>query len=164
MTRILIVMRHAKSSWDDMMLADHDRPLNERGRASAVAMGDWLRLQGHMPDAAVSSTSLRTGETFMSLGLDIPVSYTRALYHAGPDVMLGVLKTQTAQCVLMLGHNPGIAEFADRLVQQRPSHPRFVDYPTCATCVIGFDAAAWNDIGWHTGQPIDFTIPREVMA
>lgn len=164
MTRTLILMRHAKSSWDDVTLPDHDRPLNDRGRASAKAMGDWLRAQGYRPDAAVSSSSARTVETFRNLGFDIPVEYTRALYHAGPEVMMDVLRDQSAQTVLLLGHNPGIADFSDRLVTHAPRHPRFADYPTCATCVIGFDADRWNQIGWRAGQPIDFAIPREVMA
>ncbi|WP_299627980.1 histidine phosphatase family protein [uncultured Tateyamaria sp.] len=162
MSRTLILMRHAKSSWDDITQPDHERPLNDRGRASARAMGDWLRAQGHIPDAATSSSSQRTGETFLGLGFDVPVQFTRALYHAGPEVMMEVLREQVGETVLMLGHNPGIADFADRLVQHAPPHPRFVDYPTCATCVIRFDAEAWNDIGWREGQPIDFAIPREL--
>lgn len=164
MTRTLILMRHAKSAWDNPNLADHDRPLNERGRASATAMGDWLRRKGHMPDAAISSSSTRTGQTFAGLGIDVPVSFTRALYHTGPEVMMDVLHAQDAPCVLMLGHNPGIAEFAARLVSRPARHPRFVDYPTGATTVIRFDVEGWNDIGWRDGQPIDFAIPREVMA
>ncbi|WP_299612583.1 histidine phosphatase family protein [uncultured Tateyamaria sp.] len=164
MTLKLILMRHAKSSWDSLELDDHDRSLNARGTASAQAMGDWLRQQGHVPQAAVSSSSERTGQTFLGLGFDVPVTFTRALYHAGPEMMMQVLQEQTAASVLMLGHNPGIADFADRIVAQAPPHPRFVDYPTCATTVITFDADRWNDIGWREGQPIDFAIPREVMA
>ncbi|MEL6466816.1 MAG: histidine phosphatase family protein [Pseudomonadota bacterium] len=162
MIRTLILMRHAKSSWDNPALPDHDRPLNARGTASAKMMGDWLRANGHAPNAAVSSSSERTGQTFLGLGFDIPVAFTRALYHAGPEMMMEVLQGQTAQTVLMLGHNPGIADFADRLVRQPPPHPRFADYPTCATTVIRFNVGSWTDIGWREGQPIDFAIPREV--
>ena len=163
MTVTLILMRHAKSAWDDPNLADHNRPLNTRGRNASVAMGDWLRARGHMPDAAISSSSTRTGQTFAGLGFDAPVSYTRTLYHAGPEVMLDVLRNQIVPCVLMLGHNPGIADFAGRLVTHPPRHPRFAEYPTGAITVIEFDATGWNDIGWRSGQPIDFAIPREVM-
>ncbi|WP_299723259.1 histidine phosphatase family protein [uncultured Tateyamaria sp.] len=163
MSLTLILMRHAKSSWDNPNLADHDRPLNPRGHASAAAMGDWLRAQGHVPDQVVSSSSTRTGQTFAGLGFVVPVSYTRTLFHAGPEVMLDVLRDQTSPCLLMLGHNPGIADFAQRLVAHPPRHPRFVDYPTGATTVIRFEAKGWNDIGWRSGQPIDFAIPREMM-
>ncbi len=163
MTRTLILMRHAKSSWDDPDLADHDRPLDQRGHDSAEAMGHWLRSKGHVPDAVISSSSTRTGQTFAGLDFDVPASYTRTLYHAGPEVMMDVLREQDAACVLMLGHNPGIADFADRLVAQPPRHPRFADYPTGAVAVIAFDVEGWGDIGWRSGQPIDFAIPREVM-
>ncbi|MEM6373144.1 MAG: histidine phosphatase family protein [Pseudomonadota bacterium] len=164
MTRTLILMRHAKSAWDNPALSDHDRPLNERGRASAAAMGDWLKARGHVPDTAVSSSSTRTGQTFGGLGFDCPVAYTRTLYHAGPEVMLDVLRNQSEPTVLMLGHNPGIADFADRLVERAPLHTRFADYPTCATAVITFQTDTWNNIGWREGQPIEFAIPREVMT
>ncbi len=164
MTRTLILMRHAKSSWDDPSLRDLDRPLNARGRASAMAMGAWLRDNGYAPEAAVSSNSKRTAETFEGLGFDIPVTFTSDLYHAGPDMMLEVLRAQSATTVLMLGHNPGIAEFAYRLVSTPPGHARFDDYPTCATCVIHFDTDAWTQTGWRSGQPVDFAIPREVIG
>ena len=163
MTLRLILMRHAKSSWDDLNLTDHDRPLNARGIASARVMGNWLRAQGHLPLGAVSSSSVRTGQTFLELGVDVPVTFTKALYHTGPQAMMQVLRQQSAQSVLMLGHNPGIADFANRIVTHIPAHPRFADYPTGATTVITFDAKGWNDIGWHEGQPIDFAIPRELV-
>lgn len=161
MTLTLILMRHAKSSWDDLKLADHDRPLNPRGLASARAMGDWLRQRGHVPQVAVSSSSERTGQTFLELGFNVPVTFTRALYHAGPEMMMELLREQSEPVVLILGHNPGIADFAGRVVSQAPVHPRFADYPTCATTVITFSAVRWSDVGWRTGDVADFTVPRE---
>lgn len=125
MTRTLVLMRHAKSSWANAALMDHDRPLNGRGKASARAMGAWLRQRDHLPDFAISSTSERTGQTFLELGIDVPVRFSRALYHAEASTMMMVLKEQTEQTVLMLGHNPGIGDFAERLVEQPPQHPRF---------------------------------------
>lgn len=163
MTRTLILMRHAKSSWDHPTLMDHDRPLNARGKASAHAMGDWLRRKGHVPEAAISSTSERTGQTFLRLAFDVPVRFSRALYHAGAETMMAVLKEQTEQTVLMLGHNPGIADFAERLVEQPPEHPRFLDYPTCATTIIRFDVDSWPEADWGGGLVVDFAVPREVM-
>ncbi|WP_299694551.1 histidine phosphatase family protein [uncultured Tateyamaria sp.] len=164
MSRTLILMRHAKSSWDAPDLVDHDRPLNNRGRASARAMGDWMRAHTYRPDVAVSSTATRTGQTFVGLGLTCPVSYTRALYHAGPEAMASVLNAQTASAVLMLGHNPGIAEFAARLVKQAPRHARFADYPTGATTVIRWDVEDWKSVRWGAGVVMDFAIPREILG
>ena len=164
MTRTLILVRHAKSSWQNKGLVDHERPLNDRGARSAAALGDWLRARNHLPTTVVSSDSTRTQETFRGLRLEVPVAFTRTLYHAGPEVMMDVLRGQEAASVLMLGHNPGIADFAARLVVQPPPHPRFDDYPTCATAVIRFDVAHWTDIGWRSGEVLDFVVPREVTG
>lgn len=161
----LILMRHAKSDWNHPHLGDHDRPLNKRGAASAKALGAWLRSKGYQPDQILSSSAERTGQTCAGLALpdDIPVTFTRALYLAEPETMLEVLRAATGRCVLMLGHNAGIAEMAERIVQAPPQNTRFADFPTGATVVVDFEAEFWNAIGWHQGQPIDFVIPRELM-
>ena len=162
MTRTLILMRHAKSSWDDFMLSDHDRPLNKRGIASARALGDWLCTKGYLPDCVISSTAMRTQETFEGLNLSVTPEYTRALYHAGAERMLDVLQGADGTCVLMLGHNPGIADFVERLVNASPAHPRFLDYPTGATTVTQFDVDNWRDVRFGQGTVQDFVIPREL--
>ncbi|MCR8826007.1 SixA phosphatase family protein [Pseudosulfitobacter koreensis] len=163
MTCTLILMRHAKSDWNHTDLSDHSRPLNPRGRDGATAMGHWLRDRGHVPDAALVSSATRTTETFQRLGFDVPVQNTGDLYMKSSDTMFGMLRKATAPVILMVGHNPGIGEMAWRLCATRPDHPRFADYPTCATLVVQFDAQGWNDIGWHTGQPIDFAIPGDIL-
>lgn len=164
MTRTLILTRHAKSSWDDPFPSDHDRPLNKRGRISAPAIGDWLRENGWRPDEVISSTATRTRETWDRMGLSAEtVRFTQSLYHASPDEMLNVLSGATQETVLMLGHNPGIAAFAHRIVREAPDHPRFYDCPTCATSVIRFDLNDWADIHWHSGQVLGFAIPRELL-
>lgn len=162
MTRRLILMRHAKSGWDSPARDDHARPLNARGRRAATALGGWLRKGGYVPDAILSSSSERTRETAARLGFDAPAEYTNALYLAGPRRMLAELAGANAQCVLMLGHNPGIAEFADLLVTRHPPHPRFLDYPTGATLVADFPISDWKDVGFGTGTVVDFIIPREL--
>lgn len=164
--RRLILMRHAKSDWSHAGLADHDRPLNKRGIASAAALGDWLRDKGYLPDQVLSSSAERTGQTLQGLNLH-PASethFSRALYHAGAEEMLAQLRAATGQCVLMIGHNPGICEFAHRLVNDVPGHPRFADYPTCATLVCDFDLAKWSELGWHQGLAVDFTVPRDLIG
>ncbi|NOE27769.1 histidine phosphatase family protein [Ruegeria sp. HKCCD6157] len=164
MTRILILTRHAKSSWDSPGLGDHDRPLNKRGRKSAPAIAAWLRHHGWLPDEVLSSTSTRTRETWDRMGLQADkVSFHSALYHADSKVMLRELSGATEPAVLMLGHNPGIADFANRLVRQPPNHIRFFDYPTCATTVMSFDISGWAEVRWQTGTVLGFTIPRELI-
>ncbi|MGA9434320.1 MAG: histidine phosphatase family protein, partial [Roseobacter sp.] len=122
----LILMRHAKSDWSHMGLSDHDRPLNARGKASAAALGEWLRAKENLPDQVLSSTAARTGQTLLGLGLTHAphIQFVSALYHAEARDMLEVLHLATDPCVLMLGHNPGICEMAHRLVDDPPLHDR----------------------------------------
>lgn len=164
MSLTLVLMRHAKSSWDDPALADHDRPLNPRGQRAAVALGDWLRDQGHMPEEALISTSARTRETFARLGLDLAPRELGEMYHAGPMRLIECLRKAHERCVLMIGHNPGLAEFAANIVEEPPQHNRFFDYPTCATLVARFERETWHDLTWSEGRLVDFVVPRELQT
>lgn len=162
MTRRLILMRHAKSDWGSRTLSDHARPLNPRGRRAARAMGDWLRQQGLLPDTALVSTAMRTRETWTRLGLGGKVRFSDALYHAAPEDILGELRGAFGANVLILGHNPGIAEFAALLLAAPPAHPRFDDYPTCATLVADFEIRSWADLRPGTGRLVAFVTPRDI--
>ncbi|MFA8386399.1 MAG: histidine phosphatase family protein [Pelagibaca sp.] len=160
----LILMRHAKSDWSASG-DDHGRPLNGRGRDSAPAMGRWLADRDWLPDEVLCSTATRTRQTLTLLGLpDTRTRFERALYLAEPDEIIDTLRSASGDTVLLLGHNNGIAECAQQLVADWPDHPRFADYPTCATSLIRFDAADWGDIRKGTGQCEGFAIPREVIA
>ncbi len=164
----LILTRHAKSSWDDPATPDHDRPLNERGRAAAAELGVWLASRGAIPGEVLCSDALRTRKTWSGVAPALPgtpiLNLKPALYHAGPDVMLAVLRNATDDCVMMIGHNPGIAEFAARLVAQAPLHDEFGRYPTGATLVVDFNAEAWADVAFGQGAVVDFVVPSEVLA
>lgn len=164
MTLTLILTRHAKSSWGDPGLPDHARPLNKRGRASAEAVGIWLKKKGVLPDQVLSSSSQRTRETYQRMALTArTTTFTDDLYHASASQILSELNHATGQTVLLLGHNPGMAEFAGQIVDQPPDHPRFADYPTCATTLIRFEAENWADIHWQDGKVLDFVVPRELV-
>ncbi|WP_322890505.1 MULTISPECIES: SixA phosphatase family protein [unclassified Yoonia] len=166
MTLTLILIRHAKSSWDDPFADDHARVLNARGRAAAPAISAWLAAQGHVPDVVLCSDAARTQET---AALILPhlapapdLQLVPALYHASPDTMLDLLQKQTARRIAMIGHNPGIAMFADGMIERRPAHPRFGDYPTCATCVIRFDADRWDRAAPRSGRCTAFITPADL--
>ena len=87
----LILTRHAKSSWDDPLTPDHDRPLNDRGKAAAADLGQWLASRDYVPDEVLCSDALRTRKTFSGMAPALPGSpvleLKPALYHAGPDVL-----------------------------------------------------------------------------
>lgn len=166
MTRRLILTRHAKSSWDDPLMSDHERPLNARGRGAAADLGGWLASRGYLPDTVLCSDAVRTRETWERIAPVLPtapeVTLKPSLYHAGPDVMLAVLRHATADTVMMIGHNPGIAEFAARIVASPPQHPAFSRYPTGATLVASFEIDGWDQLQFGTGATRDFTVPREI--
>ena len=159
--KTLIVLRHAKSSWDDPGQADHDRPLNDRGKRSSRALGDWLASRGYEPEEVLCSTSQRTRETWERVAvapLEVRphVRFEPALYQASPEKMLEVLRTAKAPTVMMLGHNPGIAEFAMTLPARPPLDPDFRRYPTAATLVVDFPVDDWAAIQPGQGSVMDF--------
>ena len=164
----LILTRHAKSSWDDPLTPDHDRPLNERGKAAAADLGQWLASRGYVPDQVLCSDAERTRKTFAGIAPALPGGLTMdlkpALYHAGPDVMLAVLRHAVGDVVMMIGHNPGIAEFAARLVAKAPHNAEFMRYPTGATLVVDFSIDSWAELEFGMGTVDDFIVPREIAA
>lgn len=166
MTRRLILIRHAKSSWDDPRLADHDRVLNSRGITACRLIGDWLAAHDHQPDEALVSDAARTQETWSRIAARLgPVPALRhepRLYHAGAEMMLTVLRGATGRTVAMVGHNPGIAEFAARLLRLAPDHGDFRRYPTGATLVADFAVADWGALVPASGEVVDFVTPREL--
>jgi phosphohistidine phosphatase len=166
-TLTLILTRHAKSDWGTPALPDYDRPLNDRGRRSAPVLGRWLAERGWRPEEVMLSGARRTVETWEGMAPVFdpapPVRVERRLYDAPAERMLAVLGTARAETVLLIGHNPGIGEFAQRLAIAPPSDPRFEDYPTGATTVFRFFRERWADIGWGEGEVVDFVTPRQLM-
>ncbi|MGR3760690.1 SixA phosphatase family protein [Roseobacteraceae bacterium NS-SX3] len=164
MTCTLILARHAKSAWDTSAPSDHARPLNNRGRRSAAALGTWLNGIGHVPDKVISSSARRARETYKLMALGAPASFTERLYQASSDVIFQELARAEQRKVMLLGHNPGLAAFAHAIVAQPPDHSRFDDYPTGATLVAEFAIGAWSELSWSSGKVIDFAVPRELLG
>lgn len=164
----LILIRHGKSSWSDPFADDHARVLNARGQAAARAIGGWLADHEYLPDMMLCSDAARTKQT---ADLILPALTPRPklqvspkLYHAAPDTILDRLTRETAQTIAVVGHNPGIGILAKFLVEDQPDHPRFGDYPTCATTVIDFAATQWAGLRHHHGQCVDFVVPRDLIG
>ncbi|WP_438955974.1 SixA phosphatase family protein [Cognatiyoonia sp.] len=162
MTKRLILIRHAKSGWDDPMMDDHQRVLTERGRKASATIGNWLRKMDYPPNRMLVSDAARTRETaellFGTLGCNASVDFKPALYHASPDTILDLILRESDDTIGVIGHNPGIAMLAHGLVQNRPAHRRFSDYPTCATTVIDFD----GDVRIGQGTCVDFIVPKDL--
>ena len=159
----LIVMRHAKSAWDDPLQADHDRPLNDRGRRAAPVIGAWLTAEGLTPDQVLVSSSRRTLETLAGLALGpVPALLLPALYHAHPAAILAALCDHgQGKTVLLLGHNPGLSEFVTRIAAAPLDHPRFNNMPTGAALVATLDVADWAQTDWGMAKAQRFVTPRD---
>jgi phosphohistidine phosphatase len=118
--RRLFLLRHAKSAWPEGV-ADHDRPLADRGRRDAVAVGRWLAANGVGPDLAIVSTAQRARETWEAvaaqLGSTREVRVTDEVYDAGAGDLLDVLRDvpEESPRVLVVGHNPGMERLAGLL-------------------------------------------------
>ncbi|MAI58800.1 MAG: phosphoglycerate mutase [Rhodobacteraceae bacterium] len=159
----LILMRHAKSDWN-LPVSDHNRDLNERGRTSAKAMGKWLKELDFIPEQALVSTSKRTRKTFEYLSIKPKrLEFIKKLYHPSVYALLNTLKGANGQTVLIISHNPAIAEFAENLAIKSPNHKLFYKYPTCATWVAELEIKSWEEVQFGTARTLEFGIPREVI-
>ena len=159
--RRLILTRHAKSAWDDPSLEDFDRPLNDRGRRSARLLGDFMASRGYEPEEVICSPSKRTRETWEQVaaaGLEVrpELRLDDRLFHATPATLLEVLRGATESTVMIIGHNPGIAEFAASLPARPPMDPEFRSYATAATLVVDFQIDNWADLRPGEGSVLDF--------
>ncbi len=145
-------MRHAKSSWDDPGVADHDRSLAPRGRKAVRRLREYLAQLAPRPGLVLCSSSRRTRETLdgilPALGHDVPIEIDRELYGADADQLLTRLRRidDDIACVLMIGHNPGMADLIDLLVDHDDG-PAGEPFPTAAVAVLSFGGR------WQTLEP-----------
>lgn len=154
-------MRHAKSSWDDASLSDHQRPLNKRGRKASDMVARALVARGYAPDVIWASDAARTLETAKHLIRIIPgaqtVLHNPALYHASANTMMTIMQREPEPegRVMILGHNPGMAELYNHFTGQ------YHGFPTGACAVFKrIGKAPWHDAsGWRA---IDMVLPREL--
>jgi len=141
MTRLLIVMRHAKSDWDSGATSDFDRPLARRGERDAPRMGRWLREQRYIPQHIVSSPAARARETTIrvvkELGLQqAAVDWNRALYEADVEDLLEVIANCDAPTTLLIGHNPGLEALVRYLARPATLPPEPKVMPTAGVIVL----------------------------
>jgi phosphohistidine phosphatase len=169
--KILTLLRHAKSGWDDPVARDFDRPLNKRGRRAAVTVGRAMQAEQMAFDAVIASPAVRVVETLQDIGDGYgnalePV-HDADLYLASPAILLDRIQhvDDSVQRLLVVGHNPGLEQLAMMLSGADRSGllGELEDkYPTATVAVIEFHVDRWADVAKGGGTLIRFMRPRDL--
>lgn len=159
----LILMRHAKSGWDDERLRDHERPLAPRGERDAPRMAERLAKRGERPSLYLSSSAkraLRTAELVAAV-LQPPPGVLRVeprLYLAEPAAILDVIKQQddAHDSMIVFGHNPGFTDLANLLL------PRLAldNLPTAGVVALDCNTSSWRDVSPATATLVHLDYPK----
>ncbi len=166
-----MLLRHAKSSWDDPLLDDFDRPLAKRGRKAAKQAGQWLKRHGVAPALILCSASARTRETLdlvlPALRSEPQIAYERRLYLADADDLLARLQeiADEVPSVLLIGHNPGMQDLALALAPTRMRRERrrlAEKFPTAAVAWFRSGAKSWSDIRPNETELVAYMRPADL--
>lgn len=167
----LLLLRHAKSAWPDGV-ADHDRPLGDRGRRGAPRMGAYIAKAGLRPDFALVSSARRTQETWDLVAPELktpcPSRTVPSIYEADPSAILAAIRQapEESGTVLVIGHNPGFEDLALLLAPtgETEAISRLKEkYPTAGLAVIALDIERWTDATPGKGWLEIFATPKMVQ-
>jgi phosphohistidine phosphatase len=161
--KTLLLLRHAKSSWSEPGLDDHERPLNQRGQRDAPRMGELIREYGLIPDVILTSDAVRARLTAEAVTKAAryagEILLDSRLYLASPADILSLLPTvrESAETVMIVGHNPGLEQLVEQLTGKRP------DLPTATLAQIDLPIDQWRDLKLSTrGTLVDLWRPKEL--
>lgn len=150
--KTLLLLRHAKSSWQDAGLRDFDRPLNKRGMKAVPLVGKFMREREVKPDLIVSSPALRARTTAALVAeggeLQAELRYDERIYEADLDALLKVVAQfdEEAEMILLVGHNPGLQELLRFLTGEEK------EFPTAALAYISLTLDEWSEAAERSGR------------
>lgn len=160
--KTLLLIRHAKSDWEDPSLQDFDRPLNERGKRDAPAMAQRLLDKDIAIDAFISSPAKRAKKTAgifaNAYGIDKEaILFFDELYLAPPSVFYNVISRtdNTLNHIAVFAHNPGISDFANELTNARVD-----DLPTCGIFAVSAETDDWATFSTATKNFLFCDFPK----
>ena len=163
MTKELMLLRHAKSSWEDPEVQDHERPLNKRGKQNAITMGKYLKRERLVPDLIISSTAKRANKTANIIaktsGYEKKMLESEMLYSAIPENYKKVINEipDKNNKVLLVGHNPILEEVIARILGES----RIMK--TCSLAHIELSLDSWKQFSFNTkSKLIDLVVAREL--
>ncbi|MGH8457075.1 MAG: SixA phosphatase family protein [Stenotrophobium sp.] len=161
--RLLTLVRHAKSSWDDAKLSDFERPLNERGLRDAPVMAQWAARHLPASDRLISSPALRaitTARVFaQALGVaPAAILVQPRIYEASADTLLNLLRgfDDADGHVMLFGHNPGLSELALQL-----GRCDFSNLPTCGLAHFSLKVKNWGEVTADCGELRQYSFPKQ---
>lgn len=161
----LTLVRHAKTEAAYSGQEDWDRALEPRGLRDAPEMGRRLKERGRKPDKILTSPAVRaiTTATIMARELGVAASKIvpdERLYLASPKQLLSVIQEigATARHLMVVGHNPGLTEFADALSAERSID----NMPTCAVYTLEFAIENWSELELAQGVNAEFDYPKKI--
>ena len=166
----LFLLRHAKSSWDDPGLDDHERPLAPRGRRAVEVLGEYLRDNDIHPVLVLCSSSRRTRETLDGVAPGGETLIEAELYHADAEQLLERLRrvSDDVESVMVIGHNPTMQIMALRLSEAGGSngdgsHRAQISqkFPTGALATLSFDGP-WSELGPGRARLVDYVRPKAI--
>lgn len=170
--KTLTVLRHAKSSWDDAVARDFDRPLNPRGQRAAATMGRHMRGAGLSFDHVVASPAVRIVETVEQVetgyGSALAPAWDRRIYLASASSLLDVVHElpDGADSALLIGHNPGLEDLVLMLVPDRAGDALRDSveekFPTAALAELRFEVDSWSAIRSGGATLVRFVRPRDL--
>jgi phosphohistidine phosphatase len=167
----LTLLRHAKSTWDDPVARDFDRPLNRRGRKAARRIGEEMKALGLAFDAVIASPAIRVKETLgeveQGYGRDLGAAFEQAIYLASVETLIDIARgaDDRAQSLLVVGHNPGLEMLAMTLTSGAGLREEVaVKYPTATLAEIELPAERWSQVAPGTGRLTRFIRPRDLDA
>ncbi len=162
--KTLYIIRHAKSSWDDLDQSDFDRPLNERGKRDAPRMGKRLKEKEIHPDLIISSPAKRAWSTSKRIAeilkyLEKNIKTEKDLYHADEETILESLRkvNDNHNVVMLIGHNPGLTDFVNTLSGDETN---IDNIPTCGIIAFELKIDSWKKITWGIGRLLFFDYPK----
>jgi phosphohistidine phosphatase len=167
----LYLLRHAKSSWSDPSLGDHERPLAPRGRRAANRMARYVNSQNIRPELALCSSAVRARETLEllrpALGPGAEVRFDDDLYGANAEELLGRLRAvkDRVASVLLVGHNPGLEDLAASLASDGEPLAKErlrAKFPTGALAILDLGSTTWARLGPGGAYLVRLVLPSEL--
>jgi phosphohistidine phosphatase len=167
--KVLTLLRHAKSTWDDPVSRDFDRPLNRRGRKAARRIGEEMRRLGLAFDAVIASPAARVRETLEEVeqgyGRPLGATLDQRVYLGSVDTLIEIVRwaDDSADSLFLAGHNPGLESLALALTSGTGLRDEIaVKYPTGTLAEIALPVDRWAEVAPGTGRIERFVRPRDL--